>query len=86
MANHDHRCDQCADLLSVILNDCKADYISQSALSRIFEVCPPCVPCQEKLYSMQSRLTGRIYLQQLSEYWTELQADFYNNVEDLFKH
>lgn len=84
MARHTHHCDSCADLVSSILRDSKADYIANSTLARLLEVTNPCYDCQEHLISMQSRLTGRIYEQQLPDYFTRLQEDSFNNIKDLF--
>lgn len=85
MAKHTHHCDCCADLISVILVDCKADYISHSALAKILEATGPCYECQERLLAMQSRLTGRIYAQQLHEYFASIKDDCFNNVQDMFE-
>lgn len=85
MARHSHHCDCCADLISTILVDSKAEFIAKTTLSRILEATGPCMGCQERLLGMSSRLTGRIYSQQLNEYFSEITADCFNNVKDMFE-
>ena len=62
MSRHNHRCDDCMDVITSILTDCKAQYLTSETMAQIIKICNPCQHCQEEYSIRQSRLTGRIYL------------------------